>query len=114
MKTIDEIEKDISDLLNVDRKGTKDSQDNRDRKKIRLFTLCKYYLETNPSEDFVRKMSADERVIIKRIGDGFAAYRENCTESENRDPKKLLLKYNSENELKKHKQQLIALNYLLS
>jgi hypothetical protein len=108
MKTIQQIEKYISVLLEKERKDTKTTEDNRDRKKLRLMTLCKYYLETNPNEQFV----IDEKIKVKTQIDLIVA-KWKLIDSTGALSTKAKNAFYSENNMKTLKEQFTALNYLL-
>lgn len=80
-----------------------------------MMTKCLYYLETNPNESFVASMQADVKKRLKTISEGYMTWCASLTSSENRmDETKLKAKYNTEMDTKKYKEQLSALNYILS
>jgi hypothetical protein len=115
MKTLKQVEKEYTKVFSdFDMKSTV-----RNRK-LEIMKQCKLYLQTNPNEDFVKKMKDEQDAKLDKINAGFLPWLFNThgIEDISTKSKKLISKYRSEyNSLlnkTKVKFQIKALTYLLS
>jgi hypothetical protein len=82
MKAESEIKKEIKELVKEASSGKlKKSQINRICKHIDRLRNCILYIETLPSEDFIKKQLEDKREQIKKIEIGFTEWKMNTPES---------------------------------
>lgn len=109
MKTINELQKELDNIMQQDRSDLTPPQVSRLQSRAAYLRHCIYYLQTHPTEDFIRKES--ER-LSNRISQ-FDVHYPLWVGPAGLDDKQKRSTYEREMGYAKIKQQLKTLNFLL-
>lgn len=112
MKTIQEVEVEINDILTQieANKKAKIAKNAKLSNRLDFLKTMKWYLKTNPNEDFIRKELNRVQRLVDLIDDGFDYWFKSSGMT---DKKKARIKYNTELGYDKSKQQIKTLTFLL-
>lgn len=113
MITTETIQKEIDDLRTSITKGITDRQLKKKRERVDELKNLKLYIESNPSEGFIKSEIDRIEKSIERIND-FENFKIWRLSQDHSDQKKLKTQYNKELGLPTLKAQLKTLNYLLN
>lgn len=113
MKTINQINDEIFSIQKTyeNRNEFKKSELKRAGKKVRLLTECKYYLETNPRDEFILKSRNELKTKIKVINERFTYWVKG---REGKTIKQFQKEWETLNKIPDLKYQLVVLNYLIN
>lgn len=106
MKEVKSIQTEIDSLLEELKHAEKDKPL---FKRLQFLKVCKMYLETNPSEDFIKKEKSRLSKRIQLLRDGYSGYK-----AKDPDPKKWKSEYNKATGLNQLNVQLRTINFLLN
>lgn len=108
MKTIEIITEEMNDLMAIDRKKSTARQLSKARKRVYFLTLCRNYLETSPTDEFLQAEEKRLQQIINNVGSRFTGEFATLA-SENAAKKEFNKKY----DIPKYKDQLKVIRFLL-
>lgn len=112
MKTIQEINSDIKEIMAEFNYEGESRQAKKARKKLALYKKCIYYLEANPRIDFIHNQIQMVNKNIESIGMGFTGWKQNTPAGEFRSYKNPKAVYHRMMGLKNLKDQLSTLKYI--
>jgi hypothetical protein len=107
MRRLEEVNEEISKLLETNRRETKRTVLSRILKRLEFLKLIKNYLTENPTEEFVSKEIAR---IENRINALMALFDAKAY----KEPKKAMEKFERDNGIPKLREQLRALRFILN
>jgi hypothetical protein len=109
MRTLKEILSELNSLLDYDKKiERKKSELNRMRKRVQFLTVCRNYMEKEPSEEFLKECLLKKERRLKLIGDGFKDF------SQTYSGKDAMKEYEKINDTKTIKEHIRSLRFLLN
>jgi hypothetical protein len=86
MKTVEEIEKEISDTIESIKKESTKAEIGRAKRDIEFLRQIKRYLETNPREEFVKQEIIVVQTRIENINRNFEAWKIGRSLTQYKDP----------------------------
>lgn len=114
MIKLKDVNKEIKTILATDRSDMSKHQENKLKKRLQLFELCKKYLETNPSVVFIEKEKSRIEKLVESIAGGFGAWQSGGNAPRDKDFKQQRGFYEKETNLKHFKLQLKTLEFILT
>ena len=111
MKTIIEIEKEISDVIKSLGEHPTENEVRKVTRDVLFLRQIKYYLESEPREDFIKSKKSKIEERIKKIPNGYKDWQIGRNMTKYTDPYK---SYLNEMGLPELNSKLKTLNYLLS
>lgn len=111
MKTLEELKKELSELLVTDTRDWKNLQINRFKKRVQFLKLCISYMESEPTPEFLKKEVSRLKKRSELIEDSFPQY---TPPKQFDNQKKLKSFYYKEMGIPKINQQLKTLRFLIN
>jgi hypothetical protein len=91
MKTVKEIDKEINDITKSLKKDSVKAEVDKAKRDIVFLRQIKFYLETEPREDFVKEQLKSVQIRIENIMSHYEAWTVGKTLTKFSDPKKVYL-----------------------
>lgn len=114
MKTVEDIDRDIQEQVKICKTEDRKSKINRAKKEMQLLRQYKRYLDLAEEKHLIRQLE-DLRGKVFKIVDGFEIFKQaNPDLAESIPHSRLKTQYHNKMGLKKIKDQIKALEYLLS
>ena|SRR5688500_10744664 len=113
MISLKQVQTEIAEILSKDRQLLKSGERNRLKARLTLLSVCKNYLESAPTEEFIL---CERRRIEKLMSAKSAQFEQWCASNKEKGftLKEQKKEFEKEYNFKKFRGQLKALNFLLS